>query len=73
MQLIDHVLLELINENSHNKAINKIIFIYLIKNEIPYDIIVTGCNFNFTELNTKQLSDIKQLLISQENFTVKFE
>jgi hypothetical protein len=72
--LIDEVL-ELIINTSNNKQLNKVIFKYLVQNEIPYEIIKTGCNFNLTKLSSKQLLDIKILLIPKENsiFTVDFE
>jgi hypothetical protein len=74
LTLIDEVF-ELINNNTSNKQLNKIIFKYLVQNNCNYEIIETGCNFNLTELNNKQLLDIKILLASQENslFTVDFE
>jgi hypothetical protein len=72
--LIDEVL-ELINNNTSNNQLNKIIFKYLVQNNCNYEIIKTGCNFNLTELNNEQLLDIKHLLVSQKNslFTIDFE
>jgi hypothetical protein len=61
--LIDKVL-ELINDN---KQLNKAIFKYLVQNKIHYDIIETGCNFFLTELSNKQLLDIKNFIITNDN------